>query len=135
MVDEALAAFGTGNVTAMHDPTEGGVANGIHELADASRRGFRIFEERISIADETREICGYFRIDPLCLIASGSLLIAARAGSAHKVVAALAKRRIPAAVIGDVLSLPRQRLVVRKNGREEALPRPVSDDLWRALRR
>ncbi len=133
VVEDALLAFETGGVTAMHDPTEGGVANGIHELADASNRGFKVFEDKIPIAEETRRICGYFRIDPLCLIASGSLLIAAEKGSSDKVVNVLRKNGIAAAVIGELLSSPRKRAIVRREGREEELVRPVSDHLWRAL--
>ena len=37
VVKDALTAYKTGGVHAMHDPTEGGVAGGIHEMADASR--------------------------------------------------------------------------------------------------
>lgn len=135
VVEEALLAFETGCVTAMHDPTEGGIANGVHELADASNRGFRIFEEKVPIAEETRRICSYFRIDPLCLIASGSLLIAAEKGSSDTIVDILRKNRIPAARIGEVLPSSRERLIVRKDGREEELARPESDHLWLALQR
>ncbi|MBI5576369.1 MAG: hydrogenase [Deltaproteobacteria bacterium] len=135
VVEDALLAYGTGGVTAMHDPTEGGVANGIHEMADASKKGFRIFEEKIPIAEETGRICGFFRIDPLCLIASGSLLIAAERNSSGKVVNILRKSGIAAAVIGSILSSQRKRRIVRRNGEEEELVRPASDHLWRALER
>ncbi|MCL5884362.1 MAG: AIR synthase family protein [Deltaproteobacteria bacterium] len=132
VVDDALLAFGTGGVTAMHDPTEGGIANGIHELADASNKGFRIFEDRISIAEETVRICRFFRIDPMCLIASGSLLIAAEKDFSGKIVKVLRKSGIAAAVIGELLSSTWKRAIVRRDGREERLARPVSDHLWRA---
>jgi hydrogenase maturation factor len=135
VVDEALLAFGTGMVTAMHDPTEGGVANGVHEIADASGKGFRIFEEKIPIAAVTMAICGHFRIDPLRLIASGSLLIASKRGASGAVVETLRKNRIPASVVGEVLSSPRERIIVRKEGGEEELCRPASDHLWLALGR
>lgn len=135
VVDDALLAFGTGGVTAMHDPTEGGIANGIHELADASNKGFRIFEDRIPIAEETMRICEYFRIDPMCLIASGSLLIAAEKDFSGKIVKVLRKNGIAAAVIGELLSSSRKRSIVRRDGREERLARPVSDHLWQALER
>jgi len=133
VVDDALLAFGTGGVTAMHDPTEGGIANGIHELADASNKGFKVFEERIPIAEETMRICEHFRIDPMCLIASGSLLIAAEKDFSGKIVKVLRKNGIAAAVIGELLSSTRKRAIVRRDGREERLARPVSDHLWRAL--
>ncbi len=133
VVEDALLAFGTGGVTAMHDPTEGGVANGIHEMADASKKGFRVFEDRISIAEETKRICGCFGIDPLQLIASGSLLISAEEGSSDGIVNVLRRNGIAAAVIGRFVSSPRKRSIVRRDGSEVELVRPASDHLWRAL--
>jgi hydrogenase maturation factor len=135
VVEDALLAFGTGGVTAMHDPTEGGVANGVHELAEASGKGFQVFEDRIPIAGETTRICEVFRIDPLCLIASGSLLIAAEDGFSGKIVSILRKNGIAASVIGKLLSSPRKRDIVRRDGMVEELPRPASDHLWTALSR
>ncbi len=133
VVKEALLAFETGCVTAMHDPTEGGVAGGIHEMADASRVGFKVFEERIPISEETSKICRFFRIDPLQLIASGSLLIAVEKGSADEVVEVLAKNNIDATVIGELLRSPKKRLITHKDGKVKTLVRPLSDHLWRAL--
>ena len=87
----------------MHDPTEGGLAGGIHELADASGVGVKVFEERIPVASETRKICEFFDIDPLQLISSGSLLISVRPNSANRVVNVLASNDIHASIIGEVL--------------------------------
>ncbi len=135
VVKEAVLAFQTGHITAMHDPTEGGVAGGIHELADASNVGFRIYEEKIQVAEETIEICRFFQIDPLQLIASGSLLISVEENSAEHVVAILEKDDISATVIGELLPSPNKRLIVRKNNVVESLVRPISDHLWLALKR
>lgn len=135
VVKEALLAFQTGDVTAMHDPTEGGVAGGIHELADASKLGFKVYEEKIAIAHETLRMCEAFKIDPLQLIASGSLLIAVERDSADEVLGVLLKNGIAAAVIGELLSSQDKRVIVRRNGDRERLVRPVSDHLWLALKR
>jgi hydrogenase expression/formation protein HypE len=43
IVKDALTAYRTGGVHAMHDPTEGGILNGIHEMADAAGLGAKIF--------------------------------------------------------------------------------------------
>jgi len=134
VVKDAVAAFKTGAVHAMHDPTEGGLAGGIHEMADASNLGVKIYEEKIRIAPETVRICDFFRIDPLQLIASGSLLIAAKRNSADKVVKVLEKNEIAAAVIGEFVSSPEKRFIVRKRGGLEELVRPMSDHLWLALK-
>jgi hydrogenase maturation factor len=117
----------------MHDPTEGGIAGGIHEVADASNLGFKILEERIPVAKETLEICGAFEIDPLYLIASGSMLIAARKDSADYIEKTLMKSGIRASVVGEFLPSPKDRIVKRENGAEEELARPICDHLWVAL--
>ena len=75
VVKDALTAYKTGGVHAMHDPTEGGILNGIHEMADAAGLGIRVFEEKIAVEPETAKICRYYEIDPLQLISSGDCLL------------------------------------------------------------
>jgi len=133
VVKEAVLAFESGGVNAMHDPTEGGIAGGIHEMSDASNLGVKIFEEKIRIQPETTKICEFFQIDPLQLIASGSLLIAVRRNSAGKVVKILEENGSTAAIIGEFLPSPEKRFMIRKDGSLEDLVRPVSDHLWLAL--
>lgn len=135
IVEDAVSAFETGGVTGMHDPTEGGVAGGIQEMADASRVGVKVFETEIPIHKETREICRFFKIDPLQLISSGALLIAAKRDFANKIVEILKKRGITAEIIGEFLKQPKKRVLIRNNGSEIPLVRPVSDHLWTALER
>lgn len=130
---EALTAYHSGGVHAMHDPTEGGVAGGLHEMADASNLGFRISEGKIPIAEETLQICDAFDIDPLYLIASGSLLISADKKLTKNILRSLKDKEIPATVIGEFLPSPKERIITRKEGTEEKLARPVSDHLWVAL--
>jgi hydrogenase maturation factor len=135
VVKDALTAYKTGGVHAMHDPTEGGVAGGIHEIADASNVGVEVFEEAIPVQLETAQICSYFQIDPLQLIGSGALLISAEAKSASETVRNLKLERIQASVIGEFTENTDQRVLVQKDGGTKALPRPLSDHLWTALRR
>src|SRR5512136_1369236 len=52
VVKDALTAYRAGGVHAMHDPTEGGILNGIHELCDAAGLGVRVFEEKIVVEPE-----------------------------------------------------------------------------------
>lgn len=135
VVKDAMIAFNYGSVQAMHDPTEGGVAGGLNELANASKTGFRVYEESIKIAPETIEICRFFKIDPLRLVSSGSLLVVAAEKSAEKIVSQLNRRNISAAVIGEVLSNSTKRILVKRKGEEKKLPLPYADHLWIALRR
>jgi hydrogenase maturation factor len=133
VVKDAMTAFRTGAVHAMHDPTEGGIAGAIHEMADASELGVRVLEEKIRVQSETMKICKFYQIDPLQLIASGSLLIAAKPDSADKITRALAKEAIPTEIIGEFTPSPQDRKITRKNGKTENLERPTTDHLWQAL--
>ena len=74
VVQEALLAAEHG-ATAMHDPTEGGVAMGLYELATASEIGLALDLDAISVLPVTHTICQFFNINPLGLISSGTLLL------------------------------------------------------------
>ena len=135
IVKEAITAFKTGGVDAMHDPTEGGIAGGVYEMAEASKLGVRIIEEKIPVQPETAKICEFFKIDPLQLISSGALLIAAKPETANKIVEKLKQKNIQASVIGKFLKDPSDRTLMKRNGTVQALPKPTSDHLWIALSR
>ena len=133
VVKDAITAFRTGGVSAMHDPTEGGVAGGLHELADAANIGFQVYEEEILIPEETRKICAHFEIDPLQLISSGSLLIVAEEEKTDKIISSLSRKGVQASIIGEVIEPALGRNLVTKTGEKTALIRPASDHLWTAL--
>ncbi|MCL2358715.1 MAG: AIR synthase family protein [Nitrososphaerota archaeon] len=135
IVKDALTAYRTGGVHAMHDPTEGGILNGVHEMADAAGLGVQIFEEKITIEPETAKICRYYEINPLMLISSGALLIATESQTATKIIQSLATQHISAGIIGEFLPNPNKRLLIKSDDSAEELPRPISDHLWIALSR
>lgn len=104
VVEDALCAAGAAEVHAMHDPTEGGLIGGLYELAVAAGASIEIESARVPVLEETRAICGALNLDPLRLIASGTLLIAAAPPAAEAALAALARRGTRAAVIGRVVA-------------------------------
>ena len=103
VVKAARIATSSGDIHSMHDPTEGGLVAGLHELAVASGKGLRVFADRVPIFPETHAICRCLQIDPLRLIASGALLIGASAQTVEKVVAALKREEIPVGEIAEVV--------------------------------
>ena len=103
-------------------------------MADSSNLGAKVFEDRIVVEPETAKICRYFEIDPLQLIGSGALLIAAEAEKTTSIIENLAKKKICAAEIGELGGNVNKRLLVKRGGSVEELQRPVSDHLWRALK-
>lgn len=102
IVRDARAALRAGGVTAMHDPTEGGLAAGLHELAFAADSGIEIWEDTIPVFSETQKLCQFFQLDPLGLISSGALIITAEPDSTRRIIASLSDAHIPCRCIGKV---------------------------------
>lgn len=99
---DAQTALQAGSVTAMHDPTEGGVATALWEMAHASQKTLIVDTAQIPIPPLAGKICKIFGLDPLGTIASGSLLLTVSPGSKNAVLSALKAAYIDAAVIGEV---------------------------------
>jgi hypothetical protein len=132
VVREALIAADAGWATALHDPTEGGLATGLWELAYASRVGLEIDEDAIPFAEEGRALCAAYGLDPLGVIASGSLLLTTPADKADDLINLLASANIRCAAIGRVV--PREDGVTSKRGNtRRALPRFDADEITRIL--
>jgi hydrogenase maturation factor len=100
---EAELACELASVHAMHDPTEGGIATALHELADAAGVGLRIDRDRIMVLPEGRLLCEAFGLDPLGTIASGALLMTLDPAEAGVVIHALAREAIDCHFIGQVV--------------------------------
>jgi hydrogenase maturation factor len=92
-----------------------------------------VFEDRIIVNSETKAICDFFQVDPLQLISSGALLITASPKKAENIVQALSKNGVQSAIIGEIVKAQDGRILIRRDGSETQLPRPVSDHLWLAL--
>jgi hydrogenase maturation factor len=121
VVREATIANEAAEVHAMHDPTEGGLATGLYELAYAAGVGMVVEMEKISILPETALLCQELKLDPLGLIASGTLLIVAPEGSSSEIVAGLKAEGIPASIIGKIWESGKGVKLIRQ-GKVEDLP-------------
>lgn len=121
VVREARIANEVAEVHAMHDPTEGGLATGLHELASAARVGMMVEMEKILILPETTLLCRQLKLEPLGLIASGALLIVASEGDSAQIIAALKMEGIPAAVIGKIWESEKG-VKLRQQGKVDDLP-------------
>ena len=130
VVRDARIATAAGRVTAMHDPTEGGVATALFELAAASGVGLEIHAEALLIAPEAAQLCAAFGLDPLGVISSGALLIGCQADDTPAIVAALEQEGIPAARIG-VARDPAFGMQLSRDGQAIPLPHFSADELTR----
>jgi hydrogenase maturation factor len=116
-------------VRAMHDPTEGGIATGLREIAVASGTGLRVFADRLIAADETRLICRALGHDPLGLISSGCLLFTVPGPDAARAVSLLADHGYRVAHIGLLTPEPGQYWLELSTGETRPLPEFAVDEL------
>ncbi len=103
VVRDAQVAAAAGRVHAMHDPTEGGLATGLWELAWAADVGLEVLADALPVLPETAQLCRAFDLDPLGVIASGALLVAVAPGDVAAVRRALEAAGIPAFELGRVV--------------------------------
>jgi hydrogenase maturation factor len=116
----------------MHDPTEGGLANALWELAEASEVGLVVSETEIPRYWESNELAKLFDFDLLGAIASGALLIATEEKTTSSVLDHLNEAGIEANVIGRVVN--RETGVNLMRGEQTIpLPRFDADEVSRVL--
>jgi hydrogenase expression/formation protein HypE len=90
----------------MRDPTRGGLASTLNELAQASGVGVRIDEARIPVRDEVKAGCEILGLDPLYIANEGKLVAVVPPQDADGVVEAIREHPLGrrAAVIGEIVS-------------------------------
>jgi len=129
---DARIAVAAGRVTAMHDPTEGGLSTALWELARASGRSLEIDPGKVPVPTLAARVCGVFGLDPLAAIASGALLLTVAAEDADRVRHALEEADIVCADLGVVAEGPAGVWQVTTAGRDE-LPCPAGDEIARVF--
>lgn len=117
---------------AMHDPTEGGLATALHEIADACGCGLEIEGDAIIVLPEAKLLCDYYEIEVLGAIASGALLVVTEAARVAELLAAYEKHHFPAAEIGVLTPEPEHR-VLRLGEQTLTLPRFDQDEIVKVL--
>jgi len=89
-------------ITAMKDPTRGGLASALHEMASKSRVGVLLDESALPVRPETRGVAELVGIDPIMIANEGKAVLGVKAAFADAVLAALRAHPLgrDAAVIG-----------------------------------
>jgi hydrogenase maturation factor len=110
------------SVHSMHDPTEGGLINGVVEMALASEKEIEVDFGKVHIYEESQSLCKEYGLDPLGVIASGALLLTLSPQDLPLLQKAFQKASIPFQVIGKVKQGPARVLTIA--GKEiKPLPR------------
>jgi hydrogenase expression/formation protein HypE len=130
IVREARIAMEAAPIHSMHDPTEGGLANGLLELAWAAGVGVRVDLRLIRIYPEAQTLCQEFSLDPLGLIASGALLLTLDPGQTPVLLERFAHEGIEARRIGEI-TREEKGITAQDAKGERGLPRFERDEITR----
>jgi len=129
LVKEAMTA---GDIHAMKDPTRGGFASSINEMARKSGVGIRVYEELLPIRKSVRSAAGMLGIDPLEVANEGKVVMGVSGEDADEVLAAIRRHKYgrDAMIIGTVTDHPGVIMETLVGG-ERFIEPPVGDPVPR----
>jgi len=116
-------------ISALHDPTEGGIATALHEIADASSLGLEIWQDKLLFDPHTLALCQHYQLNPLGLLSSGVLIIICKDTIKEAIIKQFAEE--PIAHIG-YLTLDKQRILINSTQSID-LPRFEADEIIKAI--
>jgi hydrogenase maturation factor len=129
VLQAAHIACKSASVHSMHDPTEGGLINGIVEMALASEKEIEVDLEKVLIYEESRILCQKFGLNPLGVIASGALLLTVPPSDLSTLQKSFRKASIPIQAIGQVKKGRARVLAIEEKGSKELEPLPRDEIL------
>ncbi len=103
LVEEILKV--SKNISVMRDPTRGGLASALNEIASSAKVKIEIYEERIPISDEVMGACEILGLDPLYIANEGKILIFASEQDAAKILSVMRNHPLgkESTIIGKVI--------------------------------
>jgi hydrogenase expression/formation protein HypE len=103
------------NIHSLRDPTRGGLATTLNELAEQSKVGIRIEETKIPVKDAVLGACEMLGFDPLYVANEGKMVAIVAKEDAGKILKAMRKHRYgkDAAIIGEVVAEHPGRVVMK----------------------
>jgi hydrogenase expression/formation protein HypE len=109
MTDEAARAQSVDAIHCLRDPTRGGVATTLNEIALASEVCIQIYEDRIPVREEVKGACEILGLDPLYVANEGKLIAVVAPGAAESILSRMKETALgrDACVIGEVKAEPR----------------------------
>ena len=122
------------DIHVLRDPTRGGVAAALNDIAMAAKVGIRIDESALPVRPEVRGACGLLGLDPLGVANEGKALVLCAAADEARALAALWAHPLGrnACRIGEVLPAPQGKVLLRTRiGGERLVEMPLGDDLPR----
>jgi hydrogenase expression/formation protein HypE len=121
-------------IHAMRDPTRGGLAATVCDIAAASGVGIRLLESALPVGAEVRGACDLLGLDPLTIANEGKVVMVCRGADAGRVLDAMRAHPLgrDARVIGEVMEKPKGMAMLRTAiGGERIIDAPTGEDLPR----
>ena len=103
------------NIHVLRDPTRGGLATTLNEIANQSNVGIILNEMSIPVRPAVASVCEMLGFDPLYIANEGKLVVIVSREDAQKVLEVMRKTKYgeDACVIGEVLSTPEKRVIMK----------------------
>jgi hydrogenase expression/formation protein HypE len=103
------------NIHVLRDPTRGGVASSLNEIATSSKVGIRIDADAIPLTEPVRGACEILGLDPLYVANEGKLIAFVPVGDAEKVLGAMCEHPLgkESKIVGEVVAEHRGTVVMR----------------------
>jgi len=113
MVSEILKI--SSNIHVLRDPTRGGLATTLNEIAKQSSVCIKLIEESIPVRPETNSVCEMLGFDPLYIANEGKLIVIVSPDDADKVLDTIKKNKYgnDAKIIGEVIESPAGRVLMK----------------------
>jgi len=122
------------NIKFMRDPTRGGLAGILNEIADGQNFGIELWEEEIPLREETIAICELLGLDPLYLANEGKIVLFVEQSAATSILQTLQKNPLgkESKIIGEVVAEPQGKVYLCTSiGTKRVLDMLVEDQLPR----
>lgn len=126
--DEAVIAAQNG-VPYMHNLSNGGILNGLWELASRGNVGVKADFKKIPVRQEVIEVCELFDLNPYQLLSGGSLLMTIPPG--YDIVGMLQEQGIPVSIIGETTD--NHDKILMNEDEIRYLDVPGRDELWKII--
>lgn len=132
LIRAALAAV-EGGITAMKDPTRGGAASALHEMAGKSRVEIVIREPDVPVSPVVRSAAEMLGLDPFHIANEGKAVLGVRPEAVDRVLAALRSHPLgrDAAVVGECRPAPHGRVILDTGLGRRLLAEPDGEPLPR----
>ena len=125
--DRAMEIAGRNGVSAMHPIGEGGILAALWDMAEGAGIGLSVEMKKMTVRQETIEVCEVFHLNPYQLTSTGAVLMVTPKGEELK--ERLKREGIPAEIIGHTTEGNER--IIWGGGEKRFLDRPAPDTNFR----